>query len=131
MTGEDWNKIMHDCMIAPPFCKAGYNYWTTDCGNKTAALLFFISFYVVLTYIILNLLVGESSYKLFVFFKVSFHFILFVAIIMENFSLFYSNEEDALLGYNDIRQFQNTWNIVDIYRKVRSSHYNIIWSNNA
>ena len=43
------------------------------------------------------------------------------AIIMENFSLFYSNEEDALLSYNDIRQFQNTWNQFDINRKVRSS----------
>lgn len=38
---------------------------------------------------------------------------------MENFSLFYSNEEDALLNYNDIRNFQNTWNIVDVNRKVR------------
>jgi hypothetical protein len=37
---------------------------------------------------------------------------------MENFSLFYSNEEDALLSYNDIRQFQSTWNLVDINRKV-------------
>jgi len=40
------------------------------------------------------------------------------AIIMENFSLFYSNEEDALLSYNDIRQFQATWNMVDVNRKV-------------
>ena len=40
---------------------------------------------------------------------------------MENFSLFYSNEEDALLGYTDIRQFQNTWNMVDINRKVSIS----------
>lgn len=38
---------------------------------------------------------------------------------MENFSLFYSNEEDALLNYNDIRNFQNTWNIVDVNRKVQ------------
>lgn len=41
---------------------------------------------------------------------------------MENFSLFYSNEEDALLNYNDIRNFQNTWNIVDVNRKVQYSH---------
>ena len=40
------------------------------------------------------------------------------AIIMENFTLFYSNEEDALLNYGDIRQFQNTWNLVDVHRKV-------------
>jgi len=37
---------------------------------------------------------------------------------MENFSLFYSNEEDALLSYNDIRQFQTTWNMVNINRKA-------------
>ena len=33
---------------------------------------------------------------------------------MENFSLFYSNEEEALLSYADIRFFQNTWNIIDV-----------------
>ena len=61
---------------------------------------------------------------------------LLVAIIMENFSLFYSNEEDALLSYADIRNFQvcsalvkscvslysrnlfqNTWNIVDVNQR--------------
>ena len=33
---------------------------------------------------------------------------LLVANIMENFSLFYSNEEDALLSYADIRPL-GTW----------------------
>ena len=56
----------------------------------------YFSFYVINTYIVLNLL---------------------VAIIMENFSLFYSNEEDALLSYADIRNFQNTWNIVDVNQR--------------
>lgn len=46
-----------------------------------------------------------------------FTLILFTAIIMENFSLFYSNEEDALLSYADIRNFQNTWNVVDVHQK--------------
>lgn len=96
VTGEDWNKIMHDCMVAPPFCTPGPNYWETDCGNFTGSLIFFCSFYVIITYIVLNLL---------------------VAIIMENFSLFYSNEEDALLSYADIRNFQNTWNIVDVNQR--------------
>jgi hypothetical protein len=36
---------------------------------------------------------------------------------MENFSLFYSSEEDALLSYADIRNFQNTWNVVDINQR--------------
>lgn len=46
---------------------------------------------------------------------------------MENFSLFYSNEEDALLNYNDIRNFQNTWNIVDVNRKVQYSHCDYLY----
>ncbi|KAG5886816.1 hypothetical protein JTB14_006776 [Gonioctena quinquepunctata] len=41
-----------------------------------------------------------------------------LAIIMENFSPFYSNEENALLSYADIRNFQNTWNVVDIHQPV-------------
>ncbi|KAG8306966.1 hypothetical protein J6590_034512 [Homalodisca vitripennis] len=96
VTGEDWNKIMHDCMIQPPNCTPANNYWESDCGNFVASLIYFCSFYVIITYIVLNLL---------------------VAIIMENFSLFYSNEEDALLSYADIRNFQNTWNVVDIHQR--------------
>jgi hypothetical protein len=96
VTGEDWNRIMHDCMIVPPRCTRGGSYWESDCGNATASILYFCSFYVIITYIVLNLL---------------------VAIITENFSLFYSNEEDALLSYNDIRHFQTVWNMIDIDRK--------------
>ena len=96
VTGEDWNKIMHDCMVVPPRCTRGTSYWESDCGNSTASLLYFCSFYIIITYIVLNLL---------------------VAIIMENFSLFYSNEEDALLSYTDIRHFQSIWNMIDSARK--------------
>ncbi|CAM9262063.1 unnamed protein product, partial [Lampetra planeri] len=97
VTGEDWNKIMHDCMVLPPFCTPSrVNYWETDCGNYAGALLYFCSFYVIIAYIMLNLL---------------------VAIIVENFSLFYSTEEDQLLSYNDLRHFQITWNMVDDKRE--------------
>lgn len=61
VTGEDWNKIMHDCMIQPPFCTPGPNFWETDCGNFSASLIYFCTFYVIITYIVLNLLVGETS----------------------------------------------------------------------
>jgi sodium leak channel non-selective protein len=60
VTGEDWNKIMHDCMVGPPYCTLAENYWQTDCGNFTASLVYFCSFYVIITYIMLNLLVGMS-----------------------------------------------------------------------
>ena len=98
VTGEDWNRILHDCMQTPPACyfNPSENFWQTNCGNYNWAILFFCSFYVIITYIVLNLL---------------------VAIIMENFSLFYSNEEDALLSYADIRNFQTTWNLVDVNQR--------------
>ncbi|CAF5044520.1 unnamed protein product, partial [Rotaria sp. Silwood1] len=32
VTGEDWNKIMHDCMVVPPRCTRGGSYWESDCG---------------------------------------------------------------------------------------------------
>ncbi|KAL7983884.1 hypothetical protein Chor_000760 [Crotalus horridus] len=97
VTGEDWNKIMHDCMVQPPFCTPdNRTYWKTDCGNYAGALMYFCSFYVIIAYIMLNLL---------------------VAIIVENFSLFYSTEEDQLLSYNDLRHFQIIWNMVDDKRE--------------
>ncbi|GMT23316.1 hypothetical protein PFISCL1PPCAC_14613, partial [Pristionchus fissidentatus] len=98
ITGEDWNDIMHDCMRSPPFCYyvEGSNYWETDCGNYYGSIIYFCSFYLIITYIVRNLL---------------------VAIIMENFSLFYSSEEDALLSYADIRNFQLVWNVVDREQK--------------
>lgn len=65
VTGEDWNKIMHDCMILPPQCTPASNYWQTDCGNYAAALIYFCSFYVMITYIVLNLLVGKLILKLY------------------------------------------------------------------
>lgn len=58
VTGEDWNKIMHDCMVQPPYCTPADNYWETDCGNFHASLFYFCTFYVIITYIVLNLLVG-------------------------------------------------------------------------
>ncbi|VDK65890.1 unnamed protein product [Onchocerca ochengi] len=98
VTGEDWNDIMHDCMRSPPLCywKEGVSYWQTDCGNYFGAIIYFCSFYLIITYIVLNLL---------------------VAVIIENFSLFYSSEEDALLSYADIRNFQQVWNMVDVEQK--------------
>uniref|UniRef100_A0A914H0J3 Ion transport domain-containing protein n=1 Tax=Globodera rostochiensis TaxID=31243 RepID=A0A914H0J3_GLORO len=95
ITGEDWNDIMHDCMRSPPHCywSAGLSYWQTDCGNYFSVLC---SFYLIITYIVLNLL---------------------VAVIMENFSLFYSSEEDALLSYADIRNYQQVWNMMDVEQK--------------
>ncbi|KHJ95108.1 hypothetical protein OESDEN_04952 [Oesophagostomum dentatum] len=114
ITGEDWNDIMHDCMRSPPFCywQEGMNYWNTDCGNYYGAIIYFCSFYLIITYIVRNLL---------------------VAIIMENFSLFYSSEEDALLSYADIRNFQvsRETDIVSFFRRgllQGKSLFQVVWN---
>ena len=93
-TGEDWNRVMHDCMVSPPKCSqsADDNYWETDCGHSVVAPLFFFSYYVIVTYIFLN---------------------LFIAVVIENFSLFSSTDEDMLMSNSDIKVFQEVWNIVD------------------
>lgn len=102
-TGEDWNKVMHDCMVDEPYCTpadpgectAG-DCWRTDCGNTAAALTYFITFYVLVTFVLLN---------------------VFVAVIIENFSLFYASDEDSILSNTDLRDFQMAWNLVDKGRR--------------
>ena len=101
-TGEDWNKLMHDCMVVPPQCsfKEGDNYWETDCGSKFVATLYFFSYYLLITYIFLN---------------------LFIAVVLENFSLFSSTDEDMLMTNSDLKAFQEVWNIVDKDRSGKLS----------
>ncbi|EEC06683.1 voltage-gated ion channel, putative, partial [Ixodes scapularis] len=98
VTGEDWNKIMHDCMVSRQLVHitASVNTTTLNCFASNKFVLYF----------------GRGFMT-----NVSNSSISFSAIIMENFSLFYSNEEDALLSYADIRNFQNTWNMVDIQQR--------------
>lgn len=95
-TGEDWNKIMHDCMLVEPYCTENANFWESDCGFPVAARMYFMSFYLIVTFVFLN---------------------LFIAVIIENFSLFYSSDEDSLISNTDLRDFQLTWNLVDKNRR--------------
>ena len=95
-TGEDWNKVMHDCMLVKPYCTENANFWESDCGFPAAARIYFMSFYLIVTFVFLN---------------------LFIAVIIENFSLFYSSDEDSLISNTDLRDFQLTWNLVDKNRR--------------
>ena len=127
--------------IQPPYCTQGRNFYETNCGHFYAAVIYFCSYYVIITYIMLNLLVGTLDlipFRLPVFCSLlvtfaclshscllrlrdqlySFLLSFKLAIIMENFRLFYSSDEDALLSYSDMRQFQISWNTVDTSRKV-------------
>src|SRR4029434_2499486 len=47
--------------VQAPFCTPdNHRYWETDCGNYAGALIYFCSFYVIIAYIMLNLLVGKE-----------------------------------------------------------------------
>ncbi len=50
-TGEDWNRIMYDCMDTSSSCIQG-----KTCGTQLAPL-FFLSFILLVTHIMLNLFV--------------------------------------------------------------------------
>ena len=50
-TGEDWNRIMFDCMRLPPDCIPGLT-----CGSSIAPV-FFLTFIMVVTNVMLNLFI--------------------------------------------------------------------------
>ncbi len=52
VTGENWNGIMHECALKPPFCTLG-----VDCGSHHAYLFFFM-FQVTTSFLAVNLVVA-------------------------------------------------------------------------
>ena len=53
VTGEDWNNIMHDCMLQAPYCwpaseRENRGYWESNCGHKSGAIIYFCSFYIII-----------------------------------------------------------------------------------
>ena len=61
-TGESWNGIMHDAMVLPtevtetnePRCHVERG----DCGFPTASVVFFVSFQVISSFVILNMMIA-------------------------------------------------------------------------
>jgi len=89
-TGESYNGIMHDCMVQPPYCIAGEN-----CGDIIISPIFFIAFFILSAFILLNLL---------------------VAIILDQFQATMRQEESAdkfVLTPELLENFQEQWSIFD------------------
>eukprot|EP00322_Chrysochromulina_rotalis_P026742 CAMPEP_0115869128 /NCGR_PEP_ID=MMETSP0287-20121206/21651_1 /TAXON_ID=412157 /ORGANISM="Chrysochromulina rotalis, Strain UIO044" /LENGTH=1138 /DNA_ID=CAMNT_0003323809 /DNA_START=89 /DNA_END=3502 /DNA_ORIENTATION=- len=64
-TGESWNGLMHDTMITPSVVYSGSGATvpscsSTDgtCGSPFASVLFFVSFQVVATFVVLNMMIA-------------------------------------------------------------------------
>uniref|UniRef100_A0A7S3DJI7 Calcium-channel protein CCH1 n=1 Tax=Palpitomonas bilix TaxID=652834 RepID=A0A7S3DJI7_9EUKA len=85
-TGENWNGIMHDCMIDNN-CKLPVSDYAGGCGNIVVALIYFISFTFLGTFIILN---------------------LFIAVILDNFSEAVKND-NAALPKDNLQSFAEAW----------------------
>ena len=85
-TGKDWNRLMHDAMISKPYCRIQEhkNYWESNCGNRPLALLYFHSYIWLITYFLLNVL---------------------IAVVIDNFSLFYLSDNDPIMSQQDIQVF--------------------------
>ncbi|KAF9551224.1 calcium channel protein [Mortierella hygrophila] len=89
-TGENWDFVMHDMMVEAPSCTPNKgSYLDTDCGSRTWAYVMFLSFYIVCTYILLN---------------------MFIAVIISNFSFAYQHDTiTTLITREDLRNFKLTW----------------------
>lgn len=89
-TGESYNGLMHDCMIEEPYCDPD-----TNCGFPGFAPIYFISFYVLSAFILLNLL---------------------IAIILDNFMDTVALDEGRqgfVLKDTDMAAFQAVWSRFD------------------
>jgi len=59
VTGEDWPALYHDCGLQPPHCtRDGTEDNPGDCGDPVMAVIYFNSFYLFGTYMVMNLFVA-------------------------------------------------------------------------
>ncbi|KAG0044626.1 calcium channel protein [Gryganskiella cystojenkinii] len=89
-TGENWDFVMHDMMVEAPECTPNRRtYLDSDCGSRPWAYFMFLSFYIICTYILLN---------------------MFIAVIISNFSFAYQQDSlTTLITREDLRNFKMTW----------------------
>ena len=61
VTGEDWNRVLHDSMLSPPYCTkpAGASYWETGLGTTQFFSVWFDSEFLKLEGAIIVL--GEDT----------------------------------------------------------------------
>lgn len=84
-TGEDWNRIMYDCMDTKPDCIEG-----KTCGSSIAPV-FFLFFILLVTHIMLN---------------------LFILVIIQQFSKYYIEEDNPLERFEaDFDDFKEAWKL--------------------
>ncbi|KAK3797828.1 hypothetical protein RRG08_052427 [Elysia crispata] len=103
-TGENWQEIMLACANKPGVeCDPNAdNVNEGGCGND-AAYLYFITFYVLCSFLIIN---------------------LFVAVIMDNFD--YLTRDWSILGPHHLDEFVRLWSEYDPEAKGRIKHLDVV-----
>lgn len=82
-TGEDWNRLMYDCLDTAPDCTP-----METCGSSLAPL-FYIMFILIITHVMLN---------------------LFILVIIQQFEMFYVNEDNPIKVFSEhFDQFHALW----------------------
>ncbi|KAL7065509.1 hypothetical protein AAHC03_04869 [Spirometra sp. Aus1] len=108
-TGEAWQDIMFSCVSETAYCDTHSDEGKTDgddpkrlCGSAFA-YPFFISFYIVCSFLIIN---------------------LFVAVIMDNFD--YLTRDWSILGPHHLDEFVRLWSEYDPEAKGRIKHLDVV-----
>jgi len=82
-TGEDWNRLMYDCIDSVPYCEKG-----RSCGSSYAPV-YYICFVMVITHVMLN---------------------LFILVIIQQFEKYYVAEDNPIKTFTkNFDQFHQTW----------------------
>ncbi|ORZ34423.1 Ion transport protein-domain-containing protein [Catenaria anguillulae PL171] len=97
LTGDDWPLVMHDVKTSGPWCVdvkgSGPNaFLLTDCGSRGMAFFLFIVFFVVCTWIFLNLV---------------------IALLVANFDFVFSRSYDELVTDENLKKFRRSWACLD------------------
>uniref|UniRef100_A0A671YWB7 Voltage-dependent L-type calcium channel subunit alpha n=1 Tax=Sparus aurata TaxID=8175 RepID=A0A671YWB7_SPAAU len=104
-TGEAWQEIMLACTLNQPCEKGSTNEnssATEDCGSQFA-IIYFVSFYMLCAFLIIN---------------------LFVAVIMDNFD--YLTRDWSILGPHHLDEFKRIWAEYDPEAKGRIKHLDVV-----
>ena len=99
VTLDNWNGVMWDAALAAPGCTA--NAVMNDCGYPVAARVYFYSFYLLVTFIIYNLV---------------------IAIVMDNFGM---GLELRLGSKDDLEQFRDVWLYFDAHQTGRIRRFDL------
>jgi hypothetical protein len=86
ITGENFNQIMHNLMLAPPYCDP-----ETNCGLALVSPLYFVLYVAAVRYVMLNLL---------------------IAVVLDNF-IENAKLEASAVSDSEVERFQRAWVHVD------------------